>query len=92
MENRFGDWVTEIEDDKEIAKLVWEDDKYDIIDYAEKVYTEQGYFEKIDRNITFEEIWNLIDHDIFKEADEENWNYFEKKYISDWKYEHNLED
>lgn len=86
-----GEPRTEEEDYKKIAKMVWEDDKNDIIDYAEKVYAEQGDYEKIDRNITFEEIWELIDHDIFREADEENWDYFEEQYISDWKYDNDIE-
>lgn len=87
----FGGYLLDEDDKKEIAKMVWEDDKNDIIDYADKVYAEQGDDEPIDRNITFEEIWASIDHDIFREADEGNWKYFEEQYISDWKRKNHVE-
>lgn len=71
----------EEEDYKAIAKMVFDDDKKDIIEYAEKVYAKQGDNEPIDKNITFDELWDLIDHDIFQEYNEENWEYWKNEYI-----------
>lgn len=79
MEKVWGEWQLEEEDYKKIAKRLFEDYKNDIIEYAEQKYAMQGDNEPIKRTITFEELWNLIDHCIFMEF--YAWDEYEKDYI-----------
>lgn len=72
----LGGYILEDDDYKEISKLVWDDDKNGIIEYAEK---EMG--EEINKEITFEEFYKTYDNCFFQEYDDkENWNYWEEHY------------
>lgn len=91
MENWFGELRLEDEDYYEIAKLVWEDDKNDIIEYTTKTQKEQfGIIVKIPSTISFEEFYREFDISAFQECDAKNWEYWEKQYIDDWKYENGV--
>lgn len=82
----FGGYILEDEDYKAIAQMVFNEDKQGLIAYAEKVYAEQGDDEPINKDITFEELWKMIDHDIFWEFDEKNWENLKNDYIAEWEY------
>lgn len=92
MENWFGELRLEDEDYYEIAKKVWQDDKKDIIEYTTKTQKEQfGIIVKIPDTISFEEFYREFGLDDFLECDPNNWKFWEDQYISDWKYEHDME-
>ena len=59
MVNVWGIERLEEEDYKAIAKLVWEDDKNDVLDYIDECYKNA----KVDRGITFEEVYNWRQRD-----------------------------
>ena len=91
MEKLWGEWRLDDEDYYEIAKLVWEDDKKDIIEHTTKTQKEQfGIIVKIPSTISFEEFYREFDIDTFQECDPKNWKYWEEQYISAWKYEHDV--
>lgn len=86
-----GEPRTEAEDDKKIAKMVWDDDKKAVIEYTKESYAKQGEIVEIDENITFEQFYKEYDPCVFQDYDQANWDYFEEQYISDWKYENDVE-
>lgn len=79
-------WLGEIEleesDKKAIAKKVFDYDKSGLIEFCEQEYKKQGDNEPIDQNITFEEFWKEIDHDLIMEYKE--WVDFEEEYKKDF--------
>lgn len=83
MVNVWGIERLEEEDYKAIAKLVWEDDKNDVLDYIDECYKNA----KVDRGITFEEVYKEYDTCIFQEYDRDNWDYWEKEYRKNYERE-----